>query len=391
MVIGSRRWRIEWLGEHVETPQGSLFPQDVLDAAHKDIAIGLEDIADMRTVVALDPTFEKHGQGDEAGLIVAGILDGKYYVLEDRSGHMSPLTWANRAVKAYRDYNATALVVEINSGGDLIPQAIRQVDDSVNIKEVKATHGKIDRATPIAAMYEAGDVKHLGDFPELEQQMLLCVHGRKASVGDDRLDALIHALQYMSTSMSGGWLDIAWVNGDVKYTYWYRPRTEREMRQGVKAGDPMLRYTPEEAEAIEDARQTRWESGGFADVFNRRDGNAEVKRAFRHGDVAAMFAPRINDEAGQDKPHRCDTCGGTFGRTEIAAANQCLDCADIPSDQAELIRRAAAQREAEKREAEASARRRGMPSAFAFGTPDDVEADGLRFATGNDRSDDHIF
>ena len=103
----------------------------------------------------------------------------------------SPLEWATTAVTAYKKYRADRVIGEVNNGGDLIETIIRSVDPSISFKAVHATRGKVLRAEPIAALYEQGRIKHVGAFPELEDQLCEWVQGEKSP---DRLDALVWAL-----------------------------------------------------------------------------------------------------------------------------------------------------------------------------------------------------
>ena len=56
---------------------------------------------------------------------------------------------------------------------------------------VHATRGKRIRAEPVSALYEQGKVKHVGAFPQLEDQM--CSWTIDAP-SPDRLDALVWAV-----------------------------------------------------------------------------------------------------------------------------------------------------------------------------------------------------
>ena len=197
MGIGTRQWRIEWLGEYIPEPPATLFPEAVIQSANDGTYVNLSDLEEI--VVAVDPSIQRHGLGDECGIVVAGRIGDMFYVLDDLSGNMSPETWANRAVKAYHAYGAFVLLVEQNQGGAVVSNSIRSVDDSVRIREVTATTGKVDRAMPISGFYERGAVKHARPFQELERQMLHCTPGRKSSVGDDRLDAMVYAIQLLAS------------------------------------------------------------------------------------------------------------------------------------------------------------------------------------------------
>ena len=66
---------------------------------------------------------------------------------------------------------------------------------------MRAARGKTARAEPVAALYEQGRVRHLGAFPQLEDQMCAFVpraqggFDRGATGGSpDRVDALVWAI-----------------------------------------------------------------------------------------------------------------------------------------------------------------------------------------------------
>lgn len=60
-------------------------------------------------------------------------------------------------------------------------------------RAVRASHGKIIRAEPAAALYEKGRVHHVGAFPELEEEMTGFAP-LTATKSPDRMDALVWAL-----------------------------------------------------------------------------------------------------------------------------------------------------------------------------------------------------
>jgi phage terminase large subunit-like protein len=146
-----------------------------------------------RIVVAVDPAATNNEDSDETGIVVAGKDNqNNGYVIADYTIKASPLEWAKRAVDAYYEHEADAIVVEVNHGGDMIPTLIRQVDQNVKIKQVRASRGKKVRAEPIAAFYEQGRVHHVGVFEKLETQMTLWTADDPKS--PDRIDALVWAL-----------------------------------------------------------------------------------------------------------------------------------------------------------------------------------------------------
>lgn len=199
---GTRLGRQELYAELLDELEGALWSYGMIEAAriHEDKVPNFK-----RIVVAIDPSVTNTEDSDETGIVVAARgEDEKYYVLEDASLRGSPDTWARRAVDLYYKHGADRIIAEVNNGGDLVERLIKTVDRQVPYKKVHASRGKIVRAEPIAALYEQKKVFHVGEFKELEDQMISYVAGGRKS--PDRLDALVWALTEISqTSGSAVW------------------------------------------------------------------------------------------------------------------------------------------------------------------------------------------
>jgi len=151
----------------------------------------------VRVVVAVDPSGTKgDGKGDNIGIVVAGKgVDGRAYVLADRTCQLSPDGWGRRAVAAYHEFSADRVIGESNFGGDMVRFVVQTADKSVPYAEVKASRGKVVRAEPVSALYEQGLVSHVGSFPDLEDQMVnMTASGFVGEGSPDRADALVWAL-----------------------------------------------------------------------------------------------------------------------------------------------------------------------------------------------------
>lgn len=145
-----------------------------------------------RVVVAVDPPAT--ATGDACGIVVVGRLDGRAFVLADRSAKgLSPDGWARRAVAAAHDFAAHALVAEANQGGDMVRAVLAQADPPCAVKLVRASIGKRARAEPVAALYEQGRVIHCGPFPALEEELMALGTGDLGH-SPDRADALVWAV-----------------------------------------------------------------------------------------------------------------------------------------------------------------------------------------------------
>ena len=192
---GTRLGRQELHGEILDDVEGALFNLDQISANR----VTFPGVDVRRRVVAIDPAVTATEHSDETGIIVASVTtDGHYYVEGDHSLRGSPDEWAKRAVRAVAHYDADAIIVETNNGGDMLAATIRTVDPDVKIEEVRASRGKAIRAEPIAALYEQGRVHHVGTHDVLETQMITWTPLDKTS--PDRLDALVWALTSLTSA-----------------------------------------------------------------------------------------------------------------------------------------------------------------------------------------------
>jgi len=162
-----------------------------------------------RIVIAVDPAVTTQEDSDETGIIVAGVGDdGTVYVLEDLSGHYTPLEWAKLVLATYARWQADLIVAETNQGGDLVEANLSGHAEGVffAFEKVHAKRGKYLRAEPVAALYEKGKVRHVGRFDKLEKQMTDFV-GSTSKGSPDRLDALVYAVGEcaLGTSKNAFW------------------------------------------------------------------------------------------------------------------------------------------------------------------------------------------
>lgn len=190
---GTQLGRQEILGEFLHDIEGALWSRSALEAA-RDTA---PEVANLRVVVAVDPPVSS--QGDECGIIVASLgSDGVARVLADCSvAGAAPGTWAKAVSSAAHEWNADRVVAEANQGGAMVESVLRAADQNLPVKLVHARQGKVARAEPVAALYEAGRVVHRGTFAKLEDQLCgLMTGGEYAgpSRSPDRADALVWAL-----------------------------------------------------------------------------------------------------------------------------------------------------------------------------------------------------
>ncbi|WP_376904378.1 DNA-packaging protein [Agrobacterium radiobacter] len=205
---GSRLGRQELEAEILDDLPGALWSRSEIDQHRVTTAPELQ-----RVVVSIDPSGTKGAtdDGDSVGIVVAGLgVDGRAYVMADRTCKLSPAGWGKRAVQAYYEFEADRIVAERNFGGAMVQHVVSTTDSKVAYKEVTASRGKVARAEPVAALYEQGKVSHVGSLPDLEDQM--CQIAPEGYVGEgspDRADALVWAItELMLGGYHYGMLDV---------------------------------------------------------------------------------------------------------------------------------------------------------------------------------------
>ena len=191
---GTTLGRQEMDGELLAEAEGALWTRALLD--RQRVAAVPDPF--VRVVVAVDPPAS--ARGDECGIVVAGLTAAKRgFVLADASvPQPSPERWARAVADAVTEWNADRVVAEANMGGDMVKSVLHAADFRMPVSLVRATHSKVTRAEPVAALYEANKVYHVGHFPQLEDQMCgLLAGGTYEGPGrsPDRADALVWAMQ----------------------------------------------------------------------------------------------------------------------------------------------------------------------------------------------------
>lgn len=194
----------ELLGQLLDQDEDALWTRELLN----DHRVG-EVPGDLTAVaVGVDPS----GGAGEQGIVVVGkrsvvlrddqgkpTRDLHGYVLADRSCRTSPAGWGRRAVQAAIDFEADAIVVETNYGGEMAQATVQGAADdlgvSVPIRVVNASRGKRVRAEPVAALAERGRWHHVGTFEHLETQM--CTWTTESGYSPDRLDAMVWPPWYL--------------------------------------------------------------------------------------------------------------------------------------------------------------------------------------------------
>ena len=192
---GTRLGRQELYAEILDEASGALWNRGLLAKCEVD----KEEVPTLnRIVVSIDPAVTSNAESDMTGIVVAGLdVNGTVYVLEDHTGRYTPQQWASKAVELYREHMADRIVAERNQGGDMVRHTLHTEDETVPVKLVHASRGKMARAEPVSALYEQDKVRHVRGLNDLEDQMVQWEP--LGSIGSpDRLDALVWAITDLS-------------------------------------------------------------------------------------------------------------------------------------------------------------------------------------------------
>lgn len=271
-----------WSLEDRAAPDGKVMPG--IDAGRLASAPEMR-----RIVVSVDPSGTRgDGQGDDIGIVVVGLgVDGRGHVLEDATCNMSPEGWGRRAVALYHKWGADRVVAERNYGGDMVRFTIATADKNVAFKEVTASRGKSVRAEPISALYEQGRVSHVGQFPDLEDQM--CNFTASGYVGEGSPDRCFVAGTLVETN--GGPMPIEKVKeGDQ---VWTRKGLRKVLASGMTdarakvfdvslSDGTVLTGTGNHPVFVEGCGFTRLDALVWGDIINHLRSNKEWRAAKQH-------------------------------------------------------------------------------------------------------------
>jgi phage terminase large subunit-like protein len=188
-------------GQFVAEVDGALWTYDKLEACRVDEIAGespastLSRLGIGRVVVAVDPSGasgEEDSRSDMIGLSVVGKAGDQAYVLADLTLRAGPNEWARAAVKAFDEWGADSVVAEKNFGGAMVEAVLKTARAALPVKLITASRGKHVRAEPVAALYDAGQVHHVGRFPDLEDQLVnFSASGYVGERSPDRADAMV--------------------------------------------------------------------------------------------------------------------------------------------------------------------------------------------------------
>jgi PBSX family phage terminase large subunit len=204
MSLSSKNKQRFYNGEWSEDTENALWKHEWIDSNR--VTVIPEGLT--RIVIGVDPAVTNSQNSDSTGIVVAGRKGDHYYVIDDRTMKSTPEEWAKEVDLAYHYHQADRIIVETNNGGALLRSLFKSTNRLLPITEVFAKRAKILRAEPISAMYQRGEVSHVGEFPDLEDQMCSFA-GIDGEDSPDNLDAAVYAL----TALTGQFGTVTQVSG----------------------------------------------------------------------------------------------------------------------------------------------------------------------------------
>lgn len=195
--------RAEWIwkGAYRPSVEGAIWTREGIDKAW---LAGRHLIGGWgRVVVGVDPS----GGGDEVGIVAVAEYGEEVVVLEDATcPAASPHAWAVAVAKCCERWNADCVVAEKNFGGDMVESTLRSGGVTARVVMVSASRGKQVRAEPVASLYDQGRVRHVGQFPLMEAEMLRTTPaGYTGKASPNRMDALVWAVTALKLDRMKGW------------------------------------------------------------------------------------------------------------------------------------------------------------------------------------------
>lgn len=182
--------RQELEGELIDEIEGALWSRALIEDCREDAA----SAPARRVVIGVDPPAS--AEGDACGIVVCALgEDGIARALADCSVRRpTPERWARAVAEAARAWQADRVVAEANNGGAMVRSVLHAADIALPVRLVHASRGKAARAEPVAALYESGRARHVGQLPQLEDELcgLLAAGGYEGpGRSPDRADALV--------------------------------------------------------------------------------------------------------------------------------------------------------------------------------------------------------
>jgi len=213
----------ELYGKLLELQSGGLFKR--VDIVRHRVLEPPDPADVVVTVIGVDPNLT--GEENLTGIVImCRTRDNEQYILADRSVPDSGRAAALAIWRAAAEFMVDLVVYEENLGKRYLQEVLQDAyQECVELgmfprgttppmKPVHARHGKKTRAEPVAMRCEQGRLHVVGDWPELEDQMVL-FDPQSTRESPDRMDAMVHA----SINLMAGERKVMRVSDPSKYDF----------------------------------------------------------------------------------------------------------------------------------------------------------------------------
>lgn len=199
--VALRAQRRKWFGQYMQAPKkmedmAAMWTEETIKKARR-----WDDTEPRRRLVSIDPAVSDTDESDEHGILVGTQISDTLFGIEaDYTCKGTPKYWAERAIMAYNKHAADAIVIEVNQGGDMCEDTLRNAGYEGRVIRVRASKGKTIRSEPIAALYELEYVMHATGLIKLEDEMMDfdALTGKSGGKSPNRVDALVWLLTELS-------------------------------------------------------------------------------------------------------------------------------------------------------------------------------------------------
>jgi phage terminase large subunit-like protein len=214
---GTRTGEQELDGLLLDDVEGARWNQELLRLARRPFPVPELDTVEL----AVDPAATKSDDSDAAGIAVVGrgpapegwapstsllartlrlppeqrelVLNGPHlYVLHSEGVRRNPTETCERALELLDTWQADRVIFEANNGGEWLPAVLRGLDPAARYRLVTAHGSKLERAEPLARLYEQERVHHVGRHDDLEGEQVSYTGGKKEP-SPNVLDATVYA------------------------------------------------------------------------------------------------------------------------------------------------------------------------------------------------------
>lgn len=209
-TLPESEYKHKWLGELVSLSEECIFTKEGFAKLRdgKNMPLTIEEFNRDKyydIVVALDPAVTAKETSNEFGIVVCGVTKrGVYHIIGDYTGHHTPSDCAILSSQLYHQFDASAIVVEVNAGGDFLKNNLLQFDATLNVVEVRAIKDKIYRASPLSSLASLGKLKLLDIYTDTSRLLLQAKNMTKRGYlgprgsSPDALDACAWGIYYLA-------------------------------------------------------------------------------------------------------------------------------------------------------------------------------------------------